>query len=132
MTALVIIEKDENGFGAYTDNLETVLYGDGKTVDEAKQSLMECYQEFVGMYKDDGVPVPDYLNDLKFEHKYDISALFNAFDFLNISKFAERVGISPGLMRHYKVGDTYISTKQAHKIQEGLHQIAREFLAVSL
>ena len=132
MTALVSIEKDENGFGAYTDNLETVLYGDGKTVDDAKQSLMECYQEFVEMYKDDGVPVPDYLNDLKFEYKYDISAMFNAFDFLNISKFAERVGISPGLMRHYKVGDTYISSKQAHKIQEGLHQIAREFLAVSL
>lgn len=132
MTALVIIEKDENGFGAYTDNLETVLYGDGKTVDEAKRSLMECYQELVGMYKDDGEPVPDYLKDLKFEYKYDVSALFNAFDFLNISRFAKKVGISPGLMRHYKVGDTYISAKQAKKIQNGLHEIAKEFLSVSL
>ena len=132
MTALVIIEKDENGFGAYTDNLETVLYGDGKTVDEAKQSLMECYQEFVGMYKDDGVPVPDYLNDLKFEYKYDISAMFNVFDFLNASKFAVRVGISPSLMRQYKSGDTYISQKQAKKIEAGLHKIGQEFLSFTL
>jgi len=44
----------------------------------------------------------------------------------------ERVGISPSLMRHYKAGDTYISASQAQKIEEGLHQLARELEAVSL
>lgn len=132
MKALVIIEKDENGFGAYTDNTSTVLIGEGKTVEEAKADMLACYQELLDMYAEDGESVPDDLVDLEFEYKYDISAMFNAFDFLNISKFAKRVGISPGLMRHYKVGDTYISAKQAHKIQEGLHEIAREFLSVSL
>ena len=132
MKALVIIEKDENGFGAYTDNTSTVLIGEGKTVEEAKADMLACYQELLDMYAEDGESVPDDLVDLEFEYKYDISAMFNAFDFLNISKFAKRVGISPGLMRHYKVGDTYISAKQAHKIQEGLHEIAREFLSVAL
>ena len=132
MKALVIIEKDENGFGAYTDNTSTVLIGEGRTVEEAKADMLACYQELLDMYAEDGESVPDDLVDLEFEYKYDISAMFNAFDFLNISKFAKRVGISPGLMRHYKVGDTYISAKQAHKIQEGLHEIAREFLSVSL
>ena len=128
----MIIEKDENGFGAYTDNTSTVLIGEGRTVEEAKADMLACYQELLDMYAEDGESVPDDLVDLEFEYKYDISAMFNAFDFLNISKFAKRVGISPGLMRHYKVGDTYISAKQAHKIQEGLHEIAREFLSVSL
>ena len=108
------------------------MIGEGKTVEEAKADMLACYQELLDMYAEDGESVPDDLVDLEFEYKYDISAMFNAFDFLNISKFAKRVGISPGLMRHYKVGDTYISAKQAHKIQEGLHEIAREFLSVSL
>ena len=128
----MIIEKDKTGYGAFTDNTSTVLIGEGPTVEDAKADLMACYREIIDMYNEDGIPLPDDLKDLEFEYKYDISAMFNVFDFLNISKFAKKVGISPGLMRHYKVGDTYISTKQAHKIQEGLHQIGREFLSVSL
>ncbi|MBR0301270.1 MAG: pilus assembly protein HicB, partial [Bacteroidales bacterium] len=92
MKALVIIERDKNGFGAYTDNTSTVLHGDGKTVEEAKADMLACYQELLDMYAEDGESVPDDLVDLEFEYKYDISAMFNAFDFLNISKFAKRVG----------------------------------------
>lgn len=133
MKILVIIEKDENGFGAFTQSLHTTtLIGEGKTVAETKEDLMLCYEEVLASYRESGESVPEELQNLEFEYKYDISAMFNAFDFLNISKFAKRVGISPGLMRHYKVGDTYISGKQAKKIQDGLHQIAMEFLSVSL
>ena len=35
-------------------------------------------------------------------------------------------------MRHYKAGDTYISSAQAKKIEKGLHQIAKELSAISL
>jgi predicted RNase H-like HicB family nuclease len=133
MKALVIIEKDENGFGAFTESLQTTtLIGEGKTVAETKEDLMLCYKEVLASYQENGESIPEELRNLEFEYKYDISAMFNVFDFLNISKFAKRVGISPGLMRHYKVGDTYISGKQAKKIQDGLHQIAMEFLSVSL
>ena len=132
MKALVIIEKDESGFTAFTDNLSTVLHGSGKTVDEAKEELMSGYKDVLDYYQESGEDIPDGFDDLTFEYKYDISALFNAFDFLNASKFAERIGISPSLMRHYKSGDTYISSTQAKKIESGLHQIGRELLSVML
>jgi len=132
MKALVIIEKDQNGYGAYTDNLMTVLHGSGASVQEAKDELMAGYRELLAYYADAGKPVPDELQDLTFEYKYDISAMFNVFDFLNASKFAERVGISPSLMRHYKRGDTYISQKQAKKIESGLHIIGQEFMSFTL
>ena len=45
---------------------------------------------------------------------------------------AQRIGLSPSLMRHYKGGDTYISDNQAKRIEAGLHQIARELLSVTL
>lgn len=132
MTALAIIEKDGNGFSVYTENLKTVLHGSGASVAEAKAEMLAGYEDLIKMYGEDGHALPKELQDLSFTYKYDISAFFNAFDFLNASKFAERVGISPSLMRHYKGGNTYISPAQAKKIESGLHQIGKELLAVNL
>lgn len=132
MRALAIIEKDGNGYTVYTVNLKTVLHGSGNSVSEAKEELLAGYNDLLALYREEGRALPEELNNLTFEYKYDMSALFNAFDFLNVSKFAERVGISPSLMRHYKSGDTYISANQAKKIETGLHQIAHDLLRVSL
>lgn len=132
MNALAIIEKDGNGYSVYTDNLKTVLHGSGRTVKEANEEMLAGYKDLVELYREQGRELPNELRELSFSYKYDISALFNAFDFLNVTKFAERIGISPSLMRHYKSGDTYISDTQAKKIEKGLHQIAHDLLMVSL
>lgn len=132
MTALAIIEKDGNGYSVYTENLKTVLHGSGASVAEAKAEMLAGYEDLLVLYAEEGRTIPRELQDLSFSYKYDISAFFNAFDFLNASKFAERVGISPSLMRHYKGGNTYISPAQAKKIESGLHQIGKELLAVNL
>ena len=132
MKALVIIEKDENGFGAFTDNLETVLHGSGATVQEAKEELLSGYEDVLASFAERGEAIPDELQNLTFEYKYDISAMFNVFDFLNTSRFAQKIGISPSLMRHYKRGDTYISQKQAQKIESGLHKIGQDLMSFTL
>ena len=132
MKALAIIEKDGEGYSVSTDNLKTVLHGSGSTVQEAKDEMLAGYEDLVELYKEQGKALPAELRDVTFVYKYDISSLFNAFDFLNATKFAERVGISPSLMRHYKSGDAYISNNQAKKIERGLHKIAHELLMVSL
>lgn len=130
--ALVIIEKDNEGYGAFTENLTTVLHGSGKTVQAAKEELLSGYQDILDLYRESGEPLPEDLQNLTFEYRYDVSAMFNLFDFLNVSKFAARIGISPSLMRHYKRGDTYISQKQMKKIEAGLHTIGQEFLSFTL
>lgn len=132
MKALAIIEKDGEGYSVYTDNLKTVLHGSGATVKEAKEEMMAGYNDLVLLYQEQGRELPAELRNLTFDYKYDISSLFNAFDFLNATKFAKRIGISPSLMRHYKSGGTYISDNQAKKIERGLHTIAHELLMVSL
>lgn len=129
---IVIIEKDENGFDAFIDGINSTVIGEGKSVAEAKADLDNSYEEVKRSYIENGKEVPEELRDLFFEYKYDISALFNAFDFLNVSKFAARIGVSPSLMRHYKGGNTYISSVQAKKIEKGLHQIAQELMSVIL
>ena len=130
--AKVIIEKDENGFSAFIDGIDSTIIGEGLSVAEAKVDLDNSYKEVLASYLENGEAVPEELQDLSFDYKYDISALFNAFDFINVSKFAQRIGVSPSLMRHYKGGDTYISDNQAKRIESGLHQLARELLSVTL
>lgn len=132
MIAKVLIEKDGNGYSAVITNFQSTIWGSGDSVKEAKADLMNSIEEVRKSYLESGEESPDNLEDISFEYKYDVSALFNAFSFLNTSKFAERIGISPSLMRHYKAGGTYISDTQAKKIEAGLHQIAQELLAVSL
>ena len=132
MKTLVIIERDKAGYSAYTNDLSIIIHGSGASVQEAKDEMMSCYKDLLDYYAESGEPVPDELKDLTFEYKYDISAMFNVFDFLNASKFAVRVGISPSLMRQYKSGDTYISQKQAKKIEAGLHRIGQEFISFTL
>ena len=132
MKTLVIIERDKAGYSAYTNDLSIIIHGSGASVQEAKDEMMSCYRDVLDYYAESGEPVPEELKDLTFEYKYDISAMFNVFDFLNASKFAVRVGISPSLMRQYKRGDTYISQKQAKKIEAGLHRIGQEFISFTL
>jgi predicted RNase H-like HicB family nuclease len=130
--ARVIIEKDEVGFSAFIDGIDSTIIGEGVNVAEAKADLENSYKEVLASYIENGEAIPEELQELSFDYKYDISALFNAFDFINVSKFAQRIGVSPSLMRHYKGGDTYISDNQAKRIESGLHQLARELLSVTL
>ena len=130
MKTIALIEKDENGYSVFTANLKSTIIGEGKTVEEAKKDVYNSYKGVLESYVAEDIP--EELVGLEFEFKYDIASLFNEFSFINATKFAQYIGISPGLMRHYKAGDTYISEAQAKKIETGLHQCAEKLLAVTL
>ncbi len=129
---LALIEKDSSGYGIFTPDLKSTIIGEGKTVAEAKADFMNSVQEVIAMYTEEGKALPEELKDIEFEFKYDVSALFNECAFINVSQFAKEIGVSPSLMRHYKTGDTYISTTQARKIQDGLHGLAAKLSAIKL
>ena len=64
--------------------------------------------------------------DIVFEYYYDVFALFQQFDFLNIGKVAERAGINAGLLRQYASQVKYPSAKQAQRIEDTIHNLAAE------
>lgn len=132
MKTIALIEKDENGFGIFTPDLESTIIGEGKSVEDAKADFMNSYKEVLESYLENGEAIPEELQDLEFHFKYDVASVFNEFPFINASKLAEYLGISPGLMRHYKAGDTYISEAQAKRIETGLHEFAERLLQVAL
>jgi predicted RNase H-like HicB family nuclease len=131
MKTIALIEKGKDGlFGIFTPDIESTIVGSGASVAEAKADFENSVREMIASY--DGDILPKELQDIEFEYKYDMASVFNAFGWINISKFAEHVGINASLMRQYKSGNTYISENQVAKIEHGLHKVGRELLSISL
>lgn len=129
----IIIEKGADGtYSAYPSALKSTIIGEGNTAEEAKLDFFNSYKEVLESFTEEGEEIPSELKDLEFEFKYDLSAFFNCFNFINVTKFAEAVGIEPSLMRHYKVGKTNISRAQAKKIEKDIHYLASELSKVTL
>ena len=132
MKVRVIIEKDENGYGCFTENLKSTIIGEGTSVEEAKKDFLNSVEEIKASYIESGEALPEELDNLEFEYKYDLASFFNEFDFINISKLAKRIGINASLMRQYKSCDAYISETQAKKIESAIRGIGRELEGVVL
>ena len=109
-----------------------MIFGDGDTVQEAKEDLLNSYQEVLDYFKDEGKPVPEELQDLEFVYKYDIASFFNEFNWINISALAKVLGMNKSLLYQYKKGNTYISHEQMKRIEKGVHELGKKLLAFSV
>lgn len=131
MKTIALIEKGKDGsFGIFTPDLDTTIIGSGATVAEAKADFENSVKEMIASY--DGEQLPDELNGIEFEYKYDTASVFNELDCINITKFAAFADIYPSTMRQYARGITYISEKQAKKIEDALHSLGEKLQAVRL
>lgn len=131
-TSTALIEKGKDGmFGIFTPELKHTIIGEGKTVIEAKEDFQNSVVEMIASYTGENKEIPEELKGIAFEYKYDIASFFDFYDFINVSKFAERAGINPSLLRQYKSGSTnYISETQMKKIETALHKVGSELSGV--
>ena len=133
MKTTALIEKGKDGtFGIFTPDLKSTIIGEGKTVAEAKEDFNNSVNEVLLYFQESGKEVPGELQNIEFEYKYDISSLFNYYNFINVSKFAQVAGINASLMRQYKMGNQYISENQVSKIEDAFHKVASEFATIKL
>lgn len=102
------------------------LLGYGNTPSEAKADMLESYEQIKEMLREEGEVVPN----LEFVYHYDMQSFFGYFDFLNVTKIAERAGINPSLMRKYTSGVANAGEGQYLKLKAAVKSIASE-LAVA-
>ncbi len=133
MKTTALIERGKDGtFGIFTPDLEhNVIIGEGATVAEAKADFENSVRELKAFLAEDGIEDHE-LADIEFEYKYDTASVFDELDCINITKFAKFAGIYPSTMRQYARGISYISEKQAHKIETALHSLGQKFQAIRL
>lgn len=131
-TEIIIERGKDNTFSAYSTHLQNhILIGTGKTVEEAKKDLQSAYEDMKNSYTLHNKPVPKVLQDLSFVYKYDVSAFFNQFSVINLSKFALKANISADMLRQYKAGQ-YISEPRAKEIETAAHTLGKELLTVKI
>ena len=126
----VIIEKASDGsFSCYTQESfpDFALFGYGDTAKEAKEDLLQAYEEIKEMLKEDGIEA----EELTFVWHYDIKSFFDYFDFLNVSRVAERAGINPSLMRKYTSGLANAGEGQYVKLKAAVDAFAKELSEVT-
>jgi hypothetical protein len=56
----------------------------------------------------------------------EIAIFFRKFPEISMTKFAERIGISPAMLRHYACGSKTPSPSRKKEIETGLHQLGKE------
>ena len=134
MKTTAIVEMwDDKTISVYVPDFEGFsLNGQGTTVEEAKQALMQAVDDYKVMLSETGKEIPAALSDIEFEYKYDIASFFECFKFISVSTFAKYAGINPSLMRQYKQRIAFASEAQKMKIEEAIHRAGSEMLAVRL
>lgn len=85
--------------------------------------MLEAYREIKELKS--GLP------DLEFCYHYDMKSFFNYFNFLNVSKVAERAGINPSLMRKYTSGVAKAGQKQYDKLSAAVKEFSEELQAAA-
>jgi predicted RNase H-like HicB family nuclease len=134
MKTTAIVEMwDDKTISVYVPDFDGFsLNGQGNTVEEAKQALIEAVDDYKTMLSETGKEIPASLSDIEFEYKYDIASFFECFKFISVSTFAKYAGINPSLMRQYKQRIAFASEAQKMKIEEAIHRAGSEMLAVHL
>lgn len=128
MKIVAIIEKGSDGlYGIRSEQKVGNSYfgGFGESVKIAKadfmESVMDAFEEADMTFE--GVSIV---------YSYDVPSFFNAFDYLNASKFAVYAGINESKMRQYKSGVAFPNEKTMAKILSAAHRIGEELLSLSL
>ncbi|MEQ3166069.1 pilus assembly protein HicB [Parabacteroides goldsteinii] len=134
MKTTAIVEMwDDKTISIYVPKFDGFsLNGQGKTVDEAKESLRLALEDYKTMLAEIGKDVPDTLRSIDFEYKYDIASFFECFKFISVSTFAKYAGINPSLMRQYKQRIAFASETQKAKIEQAIHKAGKELISVQL
>jgi len=128
---LVTVEMTENNYSAFLEILPGCV-STGKTFEELKNNITEAVEFHIEGMKEDGEEIPFGL-DYELVYKFDAESLLRHYAgiFTNAS-FERLTGINQRQMQRYYSGKTRPRGAQVQRINQSLHRLGRELLAVEL
>jgi len=129
-TIKIIIERNEDGFWGYAEN-EKAIVGGGDTVQECKQDILDCIETLKELDEDNK---PAFLEkEYELVYKFDTASLLNYYKGIFTNSALERItGINQKQIQHYASGHRNPRLEQRIKIENALHNLGKELLAVEL
>lgn len=118
-------------YSAYADNVQGI-YGGGNTVEEAKQSVIDSIRLLKEYNSAENIPAI-LKSDYQIVYKFDTQSLLNYYKGVFTNAALERVtGINQKQLQHYASGLKKPRPLQKKKIQDALHELGSELMAVEL
>jgi predicted RNase H-like HicB family nuclease len=130
-TVKIIIEKSKDMYSAYADNVEGV-YGGGDTVEEAKRSVLDAIRLLKEHNSQSNVPAI-LKGDYRLVFKFDTESLLKYYSKIFTKSALEHItGINQRQLQHYSSGLKKPRPAQREKLQNAIHALGQELLAVEL
>ncbi|MBT8282333.1 MAG: XRE family transcriptional regulator [Muriicola sp.] len=119
----VTIEKTNSGYSAYANDMD--VFTTARNIPELHKNLIEALNL---AYESKGYKVS--VDNLKLH--LDLQQFFKFYKVLNAKFLAERIGMNPTLLSQYVRGKKTPSSKQTHRIIEGIQTIGKELSELRL
>lgn len=130
-TIRVVIGRSKDNFGAYAEDVPGV-WGGGNSVAEARQSILEAIQLIKEYNKEENIPAV-LKGEYQIVWKMDVESLIAYYKGIFTSAALERItGINQRQLSHYATGLKKPRPNQRKKIEEALHSLGNELLALEL
>ena len=128
-TIKIIIEKSNDGFVcAYAVNVEG-LTGGVEPVQDAKQDILDGIETMKSFDKKPKILDGDY----ELVYKFDTQSLLKYYKGILSNPALEKItGINQKLIHQYSTGLKKPRPAQRKKIENGIHEFAKELLAIEL
>lgn len=118
-----IIEKTKTGYSGFSN--EYPIFTSGKTIYELQNNAIEATSLFL---EDEGSS--QELPEVTFE--IDFKQFFEFYKVINAKHLAERINMNESLLSQYVTGVKKPSKKQVGKIVDGLNDIGKELMELTL
>lgn len=127
----IIIERSSDSYSAYAENI-TGIYGQGDTISSVKKSI----EESITLIKKYNAPknIPSILKEnYTLVFKFDTQSFLNYYRGIFTNAALERLtGIHQKQLQHYASGLKKPRAHQAKKIEQAMHNLGKELIAVEL
>ena len=127
----IIIERSDDSYSSYAQNVPGI-YGQGDSVDEAKQSALTGIELLKKYNEDDNIP--DILKgDYEIVFKFDVESFLNFYKKTITNAALERLtGINQKQFQHYASGLKKPRPAQVKKIETAMHRLGKELISMEL
>ena len=123
-------EPGERNFSCVleVDSVKARVLGQGSSAKAAIADMLSGWEDTKLDLKEDGIRVPE----LEIEYTFDVGALFNYYDFINVAGVSREIGVSEAVMRQYAVGTRRPSQERKQLIVQGIKSLAKKREVVSV
>jgi predicted RNase H-like HicB family nuclease len=123
-----IIERNEEGFYAYIEQIEGCVAG-GSTYVEVKTNIEKI---LTILFEEDELLKKKYSNGYQLKFEVSLDSVFELLPEVNISQLAKLGKLNPGLLRQYVSGSKKASEKQAQRVMNAIDMLANKLNSITL